>query len=682
MKKKIACLFFAFMLLFSVFPLSIFADETANGDANDPLQSMDLSKTTIDYDFQNVFLGEYDINNYKPNASMSDIELITFTEVKNNSGQIELYLYLYNPSQKTIFDNETNKISFAYYEGDGQFENFEKYQIARVASEYSSKNTSTETNASIIKYKVVDYARVTDSDSRSYGISEVEINLKGVLKSYPLGKSFNYVDSSDGMLLVSHGSFDVLELKANHTFYRVQSDGTGKYKDIRTVYFAVENNLISNYGDLYDIKCSWQEYKTKPILLIDDKDIYNDFKAIEGKTIPDDFRYSFGSGITSAYAIISSIPPIVAVQSVGNYGTEFNYAINPEQIPSRFLRGERGFFENFQLLLFPNYLYRTYGDMDHTLYQTELEKLYWVFYCETGDDIVSGEELLEHVSEYSGGQGMEWSQELFSSILLPQTVTFDVIQNKELEEYEINSRAFEWTKRWFKNKDVIVNDTFDFNLLQKFDTKDYSLEDEELCEKYLIDFNDVKDFRSFLRDNANSSIYLLRYEITDTTVEEGSLFDGEEFQWENILPVFLGMTGESYACTSSLVETSLISDFDIIEVSLKKDDGVFTAFPVGISPTDHAPDIGQLPEPDPDSPAGEYEEFMNKLEMIIKIIVIIAVIALALYVLFVISPYITPFLSRLSGSGKTEVQSNVNINLSEETNKKKDEVKKDEKKTN
>ena len=689
MKKRILCLFFAVLLLFSIFPLSVFADETTTDGSEGELESMDLSKTSIKYDFEYVFFNAFKLEDYKPNAAKGNIELITMTEVLAYRGYIELYLYVYNPSQKTVFDNEADVVTMSSYQGRGKFEKYEKYHLERVQVEYATKNTALETNASIIKYKLSGYSELQMEIERSYGISEIELSLKSGLQSFTVGKSFTFTDSDDGMLSVGEGTFKVMELEAKNTFYRVQSDGTGKYKDVRSVYFAVNNDDITAYGDLTELVCSWQRYTTEPILIVDDKQIYNDFKDYLGRTIPDDFKYSFGSGITSSFSIISTIPPFVPVQMLGQYGTRFNYAINGDDIPSKFLAETRDWLPNFELAVFPHKMYRTYdyfndAFVEEKLYQTELQKLYWLFHGDV-NEIIPGEELLYYTEEYSGGPGLEWSEELFADISATQKVTIDVKSKVSLDEYSITERALDWMRRWNKNKDILVNDTYKINLLQKFETKDLDLEREELSKKYYIDFNDVPDFERFVRENADSTIFLLRFDVTDTTIEKGSLFDTERELSSEFLPdafsFLLGFGINNYACNSSLVQTVLISDFDIIQVTLGDETRGYTTFPVGMTPTDHAPDIGHLPSPDIDSPAGEFEEFMKMLEKLIKIIVIIAVIALIVYAFFVLSPYISAFFSRMGWGGGSNVSTNVNVNLSDEVEKKKNEVKKDEEKT-
>ncbi|MBO5379250.1 MAG: hypothetical protein J6A90_02895 [Clostridia bacterium] len=511
MKKRILCLFFAVLLLFSIFPLSVFADETTTDGSEGELESMDLSKTSIKYDFEYVFFNAFKLEDYKPNAAEGNIELITMTETRNKEGALELYVYVYNPSQKTVFENQDNMITMSLSEEKVDYKNFTKYHLERVQVEYATKNTQLETNASIIKYKLSDYSLQIGSAFRSYGISEIELSLKSGLQSFPVGKSFEFTESEDGMLSVSYGTFDVMELRVGHTYYRLltqfdfHSEG---YRDIRSVYFAVNNDKVKDAGVLDSIDIAFQEYLTKPILLVDDNEICSEFEKYIGQSFPDDFGYSFGSSLRSDHfvplspTLTSLIDPILITSIVrgmcGFRDTTFNYVINPSEIPSRFIRGDRNFLEN--LFTFADIQFAAYSVAKNDFYNNEIEKLYWVFESEAYGSL-NGEDLIDYVKAYSSGQ--DWSEELFSAIYEPKQLTIrrDSFRNSgNYYSFEQN-KFFDWFTRYYFNAKLLEKeDNVKFNLLDTFLTKDLDLSDEDLSEKYFIDINDIDEFRNFVRD--------------------------------------------------------------------------------------------------------------------------------------------------------------------------------------
>ena len=59
MKKRILSLFFAFLFVCSCFSLTALASS--------PPPAQDLSKSTIQTDFEEVFVGQYSVDSYLPN---------------------------------------------------------------------------------------------------------------------------------------------------------------------------------------------------------------------------------------------------------------------------------------------------------------------------------------------------------------------------------------------------------------------------------------------------------------------------------------------------------------------------------------------------------------------------------------------------------------------------------------
>ena len=136
------------------------------------------------------------------------------------------------------------------------------------------------------------------------------------------------------------------------------------------------------------------------------------------------------------------------------------------------------------------------------------------------------------------------------------------------------------------------------------------------------------------------------------------------------------LTDETY---SLLCDGQIPEGFDIIELKYVNELGEYTVFPVGITPSNHAPDLEHPNKPSgsvnlDNAAKGAYAIIVSLLTAL----VIIAFIGLLVYVFIICFPYLSAFLSNWGGSN---VQTNVNINLSDEIDKKKNEVKKDEEKT-
>ena len=73
--KRILCLIFTALTLISL-TIPAFADTTTFDD----LPALDMDNTSIEYDFEHVFLDDYSLSDYYPNSLKSDVELITMAE--------------------------------------------------------------------------------------------------------------------------------------------------------------------------------------------------------------------------------------------------------------------------------------------------------------------------------------------------------------------------------------------------------------------------------------------------------------------------------------------------------------------------------------------------------------------------------------------------------------------------
>ena len=73
--KRILCLIFTALTLISL-TIPALADTTTFDD----LPALDMDNTSIEYDFEHVFLDDYSLSDYYPNSLKSDVELITMAE--------------------------------------------------------------------------------------------------------------------------------------------------------------------------------------------------------------------------------------------------------------------------------------------------------------------------------------------------------------------------------------------------------------------------------------------------------------------------------------------------------------------------------------------------------------------------------------------------------------------------
>ena len=575
MKKRILAFLSVLLLLVSIFPLSIFATDSSS----DLVEKTDLSKTSIEYDFEKVFDGAFDVKDFMPSPTQTKIKLVAMTEYINELGQIELYLYVYNPAQRTYFERGTNKVAMSIEEDSALFNNYQKYELERIDTLYFSKSTASETNASLIKYKV-NTTIPNGVNQRSYGISEIELQLKNGVMSYPICSKYIFTKQSNGTYEVMSESSDVIEIdKVGQTFYKVQTDDEDITDDIRTVYFAVDKKLVNKYGIMDSIKVDWHEVDLKPILLLDNQDIVNEFQSIVGVENIGDFKYSFGTDIRPGGLMIPFL-------NLGHYGTDFEYGFNISSFPSKFYEGVSMFngawIENS---LWAEHYHDTSFDVDDGfkggVFDKIIDKLYFVNYCEYGASL-PGEDILKKADEWDRKLDGIYSSEISDDVRY-YNVEFNVRQTDTIGKYEINTSYWDYIWNGFKY-DTEHQGDIAFNRFVQFDKKDLQYSNEVLSSKWLIDSNDVTAFREFAAENDDCYIYFLRYSITETKQTVASVFG------DNTVKSLYGEV-KSLECNGSFVETTIINDFDIIQLGFDNLKGGYTIVPVSFSPIDSAVDV-------------------------------------------------------------------------------------------
>ncbi|MBQ8546174.1 MAG: hypothetical protein IJ437_04460 [Clostridia bacterium] len=665
------CLFFAFVLLLSVCPLYVFAIDTDSDYKevlNIPLENVDLSETSIEYDFSHIYAGSFKVEDYKANATKNAIELISCMEIRNDSDNIELFIYVYNPAKKTIYNYESNTITFSNEEGyDEDLKNYSKYSLEIIDVYGATKNTSTETNATILKYKVEGFEWDTNTGSRVYRLVETEFNVGSSNPvNYKIAKTYKFTTCEDGMLVINVNDEETITLKANHTFYRVQTEKIGVYQDIESVYFAVDNELLNAYGSMNSIDVCWRELVTKPILIVDDEDIYDNLMYSEGSNIPWIYGsgYSFGGGINKGTWIA---PGILSFAPSGWVPTTFKYGFNSDDIPYSYFGGVGDFLKN-SVTQIATYFDNFYITPNENKVENEIEKLYFLFYLEQGE-MVSFEEILDFADTYNYGVADgTYEEDCFSSISELKEYRFDVEQTANVNRYTINNSLWEYWGNFFRYSTELAKSREFYNLENFYlpHVDENKMSDVDLSERYLIDINDVPEFRKFVRNNADKSVFLLRYAIHETEIYEGALFDDDFIDWDSGINAIGHIQAKCYACNSTVATTTIIDDFDVLDINFGSNDGRLYTFPVGRAPTDFAPDLEHAEKP---SLVVVGDITTDDIFETITTILRIAIIAVVIYLLIQLFVSLSPLLSNLKTGGKTNIV--VNVDGEEKKNEKK-----------
>ena len=473
-----------------------------------------------------------------------------------NQDLFGLYIYVYNPGQKTISSTTRNKISIAVgYDETGKPNDYEKFTLvlcSRSADEYSNL---------YYKFRIADpsdkiKARVATTPlERRYDVAEIELDFgDDNAAAYGVGGTFRFTgyatglgpadDTDESTLRCDVTDLETITLDVHPTVWRSESSsaGAGHHNQLHSVYFAVEDRFFETYGALQKIKAMYYEMQLQPAIVTSDETIYNTVKNWLGKKIAghtDDLLYGFGTNRKKATGVSQ-----VSYDWGYNVYTFYNYD------------GD-------------NYSFQTV--------KTTLSTLTTLF-CSDTSKSVSIDEIIDYIKNYSSSY--ETGEiDFFGGI---SADLFDLSKSKPNEATVIE---LDVDNEDDKHDLLSYNDTHDFwdevgdygfwdalfgrvpddeslvaiDPIVIVDEADLTLGKASLCEKYLINESDYDDFIAYANANkSDSKIVLFRYRVSD--YESQSLYVLED-----------RLYNKNFDDTSYMFRQSIDLDFDIISLTFNKD---------------------------------------------------------------------------------------------------------------
>lgn len=497
-----------------------------------------------------------------PAVAGAQPQILSFQEygysyyANENQDLFGLYIYVYNPGQKTISSTTRNKISIAVgYDETGKPNDYEKFTLvlcSRSADEYSNL---------YYKFRIADpsgkiKARVeTTPLERRYDVAEIELDFgDDNAAAYGVGGTFRFTgyatglgpedDTDESTLRCDVTDLETITLDVHPTVWRSESSsaGAGHHNQLHSVYFAVEDRFFETYGALQKIKAMYYEMQLQPAIVTSDETIYNTVKNWLGKKIAghtDDLLYGFGTNRKKATGVSQ-----VSYDWGYNVYTFYNYD------------GD-------------NYSFQTV--------KTTLSTLTTLF-CSDTSKSVSIDEIIDYIKNYSSSYE-NGELDFFGGI---SSDLFDISKSKPNEATVIELDA---DNEDDKHDLLSYNDTHDFwdevgdyglwdalfgrvpddesivaiDPIVIVDEADLTLGKASLCEKYLINESDYDDFIAYANANkSDSKIVLFRYRVSD--YESQSLYVLED-----------RLYNKNFDDTSYMFRQSIDLDFDIISLTFNKE---------------------------------------------------------------------------------------------------------------
>ncbi len=567
----IAILFLSILIIMTgVCPTFVRADDSAvKFDESNVLD--DLEDMTLDG--KKFSLEEYNFDTKKDTQILSFVEYCySFYEEKQDD--FGFYVYIYNPKGlKFKTDSSLNTIQFATTKDSDSA--YTKYTLT-----YLNKSEKADYEGLFYKFKVnlteeqkTAILNGVNSSSRVYKVSGFELVTQGNLNAtdYAVSLTYKYSgyakgcgpnENAESTLKFTSEGLETLSLDVHVTTYR--PDGTNGKNDytqdsLHSVYFAVPNEVIEQYGEMVAVHATWLNAVLKPALVTGNQDAYN-----------------------AIYNFIG--------QNIGQHNEDLNYM---------YLGAHSSFSGSMGMNLTTHdcgYYYNGVsawsGHMVGLGLGTEINTLYMLFNSGTGTDsaddyIVTSEDIQEKLIESAnkfGGNLVngKYSECMFESV----DEEFTEVNIRADETYSLDSElqvlgSSWWDKLWGITH--TVSSTFDgiqaIYPIKESDTKGSIV---DVSNRLFVSQSDVEDLRTYYNANKeNSTIYLFRYQVSEYVSQEATLFEEGSI---------LGAEVWNEVDTNAYFFQETVNvDFDIIDVTFST--GIVeTVIPVVSNPIDVIPD--------------------------------------------------------------------------------------------
>ena len=584
-------------MLFSLCIPAFASDEEINAS------DKNMSNTSIEYDFEHVFLKKYNVGQFYENKFKGQPELITMAETGYKQGDnkdYKLFFYVYNPTKLEIQkESELNLIQFStnLYSENNTGYTYSKHSIKLVDTYANSINSETYTNALILKFEVSDCSifssQLSEEKERFYAVSSIELHLKDevIASDFTIGNEY-YYSTINGWTSYYSRELDVLRFEdLEFSYYRVPTEDPDVFKDIQSVVVPIPNSYLKKYDDISQVSAVWEECFMKPALIVNDADIANAFKEVLNQEDLEGFEYMFGAEFYELYG-----------------GTNYTEYGKFEYLFNNMFKSPNLYYVSLSEYLLAQYLVNPYGD--------DIGKLLYSFYSKNVYDsdaiCVSSEELMEKLDEYG------WSDDVFESI---DKTHYDLDNPEVLKVTHLNSQDVYRVAKWyefFKKMVKLEDEKKVFSDIQVIDDEHYSYKfgKSAFCEEYLVSAQDYNDIRQLHLKYPDCTLYVFHYTITDYVTHKAYVYDKSTTDYSESL------------CDAIIAQGTAIRNFDFIDITFDKGDSA-VVIPVSMSPENYISDY--TGNSSYQKPLDNWlNEFIKFFETVLAIVVVIMILTLAL----------------------------------------------------
>lgn len=584
----------------------------------------------------------FDLKDYPHNANAKP-QIISFVEFcysyyAEKQSDYGLYIYMYNPQDVAIDTNTLrNKIQLTY----GNKPSYKKYTL-----KFLNYSNEAGIEGRFYKFKIelseaerADILRTLSPDERVYKVSGIELSVKNKVTEHTTAQTYTYkgfavgygseLAETDTLSCKVDGFDKYISLDVRSTYWR--PDGTHEdlhsRDTLHSVYFAVPNSIVNEYGEMTGVHATWLNVQTAPIIVTGNKTIYNALEPYIAKHQDAGSSEEYPENKTLNYALVTDSD--MTHYGHGHYGTlAYNvWTSNDSGVCTQCY--ERIIYELRYLFYADN------GNAD--AYVLPAEKL-------VGDEKKGVKGWFEtYTSKYGGALvNNRFSKDLFDHVD-DEFTEVNITANDEFKLSDVTTTKNWWSWLFGPGSDQTVTGTNTYNIsaIQKVTTKDFDDYTKAVFEdKFYVDESDYDELRQYvIESNAkNETVYLFRY--------YQSVYDSQEareFKFVEDWALARGKFGnyEEMDTNAYIAQMWVQLDFDIIDLTFTKDN-VSTIIPVVMNPIDIAADADAPVYTTDDSKGLSWWQIL--LAILLGILVIFLLIKFAPWILtFLLKIILLPF---------------------------------------
>ena len=486
-----------------------------------------------------------------------------------------LYFYVYNPTEKPVVLAEgAHHVNMATeYDENGAPVDYDNCEITFL---------DATANNRFLKFKLTDSRAAYDREvsyaakhggERRYDIASIQLLFSG---DGHATDSFTGVDNQEGVsftyfctgysagcgadpeaestLDIQYKKLDTIGLDIQSTWYRTDRiDGEMRYT-LSSVYFAVDDRYITDYGTLQIVKAEWYEYKTTPILVTDSNEIEKALTPYLGYTLTQDEKGDYRD--TSV--------PFYFYEYLGPGDTADHHGLG----------------------------WNTYYSRD----SQQMKRYDWLIKVDDIKATVPSEkvqEWAENYPVYAGDDVLTVDGRTYNANLFTDEVddghtrgynvkVFDARDESQWIDLKTIDQTSDWDKFWnqflpagSRDEEWVIAE--DVKPIEEVTPERVNASDAAVMNDLLVDSSQVGKLRSYVQnaEESNKTVYMLRFSLSEYNATDLEYHPSDDW------------SGHDYIDFYAATDTVYLS-FDIIYLGFVKND-VVTIIPVVADPVDVYP---------------------------------------------------------------------------------------------